>query len=435
MGSLSFAQSYSQIKESNQRRDLLLRKENLEELTTAKLFLINGNIKKAKRKLEKTKVIRPEILAIKNRYLSIIAFIEGNYQKSNKYLFQEVYETPKFYGETCLQKTLNFYALQDIPNFISEYNKCLPFIQESAPNNLLWLDNLIALSTKNQQAIEGNSIKSIQPYKNDLESILIWLKLGLYLNKEQTILKEIGKAPGEYFESKRFRELLGLIYIRSGDKKTGFEFIEDLNTANSENIKGNMKLEKNKTELAYGHFQIALSHKENSRNAIERAIPLAWSLGKFKDGLKLVKKIRGFSSETYEIKGKKEALKAAFLTRMEKPSLVEKILYDTEKLFKGRLPLELEQLKAFNSIILKNKNQAEIYHDKTCKRWDGLGCWLLLQLNHWDDFFSTIHRSEEIHNFKDWSINDLKSSATYQPIQEEILIDQRDIEELDLLEN
>ena len=62
------------------------------------------------------------------------------------------------------------------------------------------------------------------------------------------------------------------------------------------------------------HFKLALAKKEDSQNAIERALPLSWILGQWRDGLDLLQKVKSYAGNERNI----DALKIAFLIRDNK---------------------------------------------------------------------------------------------------------------------
>lgn len=414
--------------------DSKLRKEALDILVKAKVFLINGNTLKARRELEKISDRNKNASKIRDRYLATIYFIENQYSKSLEILNAKHFQNNLSYKQICLLRLLNFLALNKYKELSGEFTKCEAYTINHSPTDFLWLDALVSMANKDKRTIQGLNISSITPYKNSLDKLKIWLKLGLYLNKENIIIPELPSIHQDFYESKTLRELVGLIHYRAGNKKKGLDFIEDINSVNSENLRGVMRLENKEYELAYGHFQLALKKKENSSNALIRALPLAWKLGKWKDGHDLATKVFTNSEGRQENlieRRKRTVLRATFLQRLERPTLALKELRELDLLFQGRPPREVEQLNAYNALILGDNSRMDTYIDSTCKKLDGLNCWLQMQRLIWPSFDQVIQREDKIEVSEEFTIEKLKSKAQIAPLKDPLYVDQRDIEELD----
>jgi hypothetical protein len=61
------------------------------------------------------------------------------------------------------------------------------------------------------------------------------------------------------------------------------------------NIKGISIYLQEKEELAFAQFKLALSMKQNSLNAFERILPLAWRLGRWQEGVKYSSDLKDLS--------------------------------------------------------------------------------------------------------------------------------------------
>ena len=247
------------------------------------------------------------------------------------------------------------------------------------------------------------------------------------LNKEDFLFRNLKNLPPRAYENSRIRELVGLVHYRTGDSKKAFDFIEDLDTPNAENIKGNIKLSEKKYELAFGHYMLALKRKQNSLNALERAIPLAWIVGNWDDGLKLLRRIL----TTKDNEKKVLVLDTLFRIRKEKfQESAAQIRYLDEK-YLNKAPFELELMKSY--VFLRNKENKPFHSSstRTCRDFDGLSCWLSLQSGIWDNIGQTINRKEKIPNGHELNIDLIREKMTIEEMDEVHYVDQRDIEELD----
>jgi len=205
------------------------------------------------------------------------------------------------------------------------------------------------------------------------------------------------------------------------------KFIEDIDSPNAENIRGNISLEKKQYEVAYGHFQLALKYKPNSLNAIERSITLAWILGQFEEGLQLTNKISTHGGKQTQ----KKVIKAAFLTRLGQFDEVIKELLPIIETYVGSQPLEVNQLASYSYLRMRDKDQATKFSQLSCKHLDGLACWMLYQFSLWPDFSQTIYLDEPVYQDMALTYESLMENNKPNPIVEDKFIDQKDIDELD----
>ncbi len=264
-------------------------------------------------------------------------------------------------------------------------------------------------------------------YTYDIPTLKIWLKLALYLNKESMVLPLISNLNPEAYEDKEIRELVGLIYYRKHKFKSAVNFIEDLQTPNAENIKGNIYLEKKQYELAYGQFKLALAKKQNSYNAIERAISLAWILNQWQDGLDLSQKI--ILNDRNE--ASRLTLQAAFFTNLKGFDEASKRLERAQGFFANKPPKELSQLYSYVSLMREDHFTMKKYLNLACEAADGFSCWMILNNQVWENFAKTIQRDDAISLGSEMTLASLKSKADLDPLKDPRKIDQRDIEEMD----
>ena len=167
--------------------------------------------------------------------------------------------------------------------------------------------------------------------------------------------------------------------------------------------------------------------KENSINALERAIPLAWMLGQWEEGIKLLSRfIKPGQDER-----KKLALDTAFKIKIEDYKKAEDQLFILERLFKRQVPHEVEIMKSYVSLRRKNVPALAESSSTSCKRHDGVNCWIQMQMSIWENLGYTIEREENIFSDEDLDIESLKEVASSEPLIESVIIDQKDIEELD----
>ena len=398
-----------------------------EDLKRVKYYLINGEVRMAKMYLRQMMLTEPRLRPLGYRYLGMLEFILGNYQESLKELKRP--ELNKFgnYQKVCVLRILNQIILNDLFDLEDQWDRCLlENIKEMQSNRLLWLETLVRLKTAPSENTLIAPFKYNKIFSLPNEDIKITLKLALYLNQESLVLPELMQLTLDAILDPEIRELAGLILFRAKKFSLSYKFIEDLNTANINNIKGNLYLMQNKYELAFAQFKLALIQKQNSLNAMERALPLAWEIGQWEEGTKLAEQV----ITSPEGAMSKLALTSAFYVQRGLYKEAEKRLdYITTYSTEGE-NLTVTQLYAYNHLMQKKSLETMKYADLSCKAYDLAQCWLLYQFSYWDHFPLTVLRDEPLFKNTNWW-DDESALTTISALKETIYVNQKDIEELD----
>lgn len=406
------------------------REKNLLFLKKAKFKIINGDLKLAKFYLSSINTKHRNILFPKLRLESLLFFLKGQYKDSLAILKNSQFSWNSFYKEICFLKVLNFLALDMKKELQKEALKCQENTFAFSKKKHFWLKKIIKLKLGHDISLGKESPLKLKKIFEDKELTLLWLKLAIFFNKEKDIYSKLPELPKKAYKSKKIRELISFVHYRVGKKNLALDFIEDISTANSENIKGNIRLKNNELELAYGHFQLALKRKVNSKNALERSLPLTWILRKWKKGQKI---LQSLLSEDID-KNKKLALDTAFNIQkgsLEKASLQLSYLnYE----YIGFIPLEILLMNSYVAIKNEKNKELEKYSHEACKKFDGLNCWIRSQLLTWENFPKTIKRKEPIYKDNRLSLESLTELSLTRPLEENLIVDQKDIEELDSAE-
>jgi tetratricopeptide (TPR) repeat protein len=270
------------------------------------------------------------------------------------------------------------------------------------------------------------------PYiKRDPNLVRIWLKAMLYIGEEDTIFKLLADLPPYIYESKKIREILGLIYYRQGQPEKAKSFIDGIKTANAENIKGSIRQKNKEFELAFGHYQLALKQKENSMNALERAIPLAWHLGQWEKGISLLNRL----VDQHTDQRNKLALNTAFQIRQGFMNVAQRQLSLLFQEYRGFPPLQVEVMRSYVALYKEDIQVMNQSLNSSCDRFDLMSCWLQMQTLVWQEYPKVIKRTGKFEDgLEDFSLANLKKRVVKEPLEETVVIDQRDIEELDGIE-
>ena len=412
---------YALIKEFERRSG------DIRRLQKAKNHIINGNLEMALFYLDKVKENRTQLKMIKRRYQAIIAFIKGEFENSLSYISSNRFNAPRIYPQICLLRVANLLALSKKREFDKEIRSCQALTFDFASSDQFWLTNLKRIKLEDPELIGGNKISGLRNILGDVNYTKVWMKLAIYLNREDVILKNVSALPASAYRSKKIRELVGLAFYRKGEYKKALEFIEDIESPNADNIRGNIKLNEKKLELAFGHFNLALRKKYNSQNALERAIPLSWILGQWKEGINLLHRLVDNRLDSM----KKLALETAFKIKLGDFINAEKNINFMKTRFRKKAPLEIEQMRSYVGLRRYKNSEVEDSSAYACSNYDGLNCYLNMQLLFWENLGMTMEREESTFSLKEVEISELKSPGPATPLKESITIDQKDIEELD----
>jgi hypothetical protein len=361
--------------EAELQNETFERGSDLDSLIRAKYRMIGGDLKLAKFYLNRIDDKKSRVYPIKKRYLAIISFIEGHFEQSLDHLKDKRFFDNTLYPQICLLKLINYMAVNDTESLKREKESCMYYSERTSKNDAYWLDTMIKLKLKDQQGVKRNLITDVDNTLADDEMSKLWLKTGLYLNKEKDLLNLLTILPESSYQSKRLREIIAFMYLRSnapGDIQKALSFVDDIDSANAENIKGNINLQNKEYELAFGHFRLALQKKQDSNNSLERAIPLAWILNQWKDGLSMLENNTNKGLDTRN----KRAVRVAFLIREKKFAEAERELTLLKIDFQNEPPFEVNIMDSYVSLIMGEKDKTydkrkvEETTEKACRSFD-----------------------------------------------------------------
>ena len=409
-----------------------------EYLTRAKFKLISGDISMSEYYLNHIRDDQnSRLIPIKKRYQATIEFIKGHYKQSNTILNSlkenDAREGGIFYKQTCILQILNSLALNDVENLQNLKKLCAANTATTSKNEQYWLDTIIKLKLHDIEGLKLNLFPDSNRNISDDEMTKLWFKTGLYLNREADFLKLLTLLDEESYQSKRLGEIIAFMYLRDKKFEKALSFVNNIDSANAENIKGNINLLKNEYELAYGHFKLALQKKQDSINALERSLPLSWLLNQFETGLSI---LENPYLKNIEVRNKR-ALKISYLLKTKKFPEAEKELMILISEYNNIPPKEVFLMNSYLSIMLGatatryDRRLSEEISEKACRAFDGLNCWIAFKLTQWDNIGKTIQRTDEVFGDKSVTLDSLKSPVVITPIKEDAYVDQNNIEELD----
>jgi hypothetical protein len=424
-GKLVPPQDIYDLEEMNKVLFSELRTQN-EDLKKVKYYLINGDTRLASAHLTKLAYRKTRIRPVIYRYLATLAFVEGEFEKTHHYLNLPELQTIPHFSKVCVLKVLSLLVLDKKRDLELNWSRC----QVENPGNfrernLIWLETLVQLKLNPRKGITKAPFKNVRMAALENEEAKVLMKLALYLNQENLLVEQIPEMTVNQLQDPEIRELAGQAFFRTGSLAKAYRFVEDLKSPNSENIKGNLYVLRQKYELAYAQFKLALEQKQNSQNAMERLLPLAWILGDWENGSKYAEQVIASPQTLIS----KMTLMAAFFMQKGEYKRAESILDSIA--FKSRQGAELEvvQLASFTALMQNKQERVRKNASLSCSQYDLINCWTLFQMTQWDAFPITIRREDKISERKEWE--KLSQSAIKLPLKETAFVNQIDIEELD----
>lgn len=401
------------------------RKQN-NDLKKVKYYLINGEIRMARAHLLKLTYTQTKLKPIIHRYLAILHFIDGEFAKSYHYLtLPELQNIPQ-YSKICTLKVLNQIVLSRTLELEDDWTRCkIENPRNFRERNLIWLETLVQLKLHPVKGSIQVPFTGLKLAALDRDEVKVMMKLALYLNQEKLLLSQIPELGVDQLQDPEIRELVGQVFFRTGALAKSYKYLEDLKSPNAENIKGNLYVLRNKYELAYAQFKLALEQKQNSQNAMERLLPLAWLLGDWEGGSVYAERV--MASPQTQIN--KMTLNAAFLMQKGDYSGANKVLEAIAQRSRRGTDLEVTQLGSFTALMQNQPDTMKKQASLSCSQYDIINCWVLFQLSQWDSFPLTVRREDKLLGKREWE--KLSKEDLNRPLKETVFVNQLDIEEMD----
>ncbi len=434
--------NFTSYEELNLAREVHLRSQDIQNLRIGKWYLLNGQDKKALHYLRKIDTYQSELLPIILRYKAQIDFMNGRYSQALESLMDPVFNDARLLKQVCtLRILLLLIERPALPMPSDERNRdqmardrrvlrdnfsyCRSLHGNESKTFSYWLNNLEKISTADLKVLREANLSDIRYILTQPEMVRVWLKTGLFTNNESLIEDNLAIIPEEFFRFEFFRELMALYYYRLGDYQKTLSFLDEIETPNADNIRGNINLRNQEYELAFGHFQLALQKKANSRNAMMRIIPLSWLLQQWDTAQELLSQMVNKEYNFYH----KETLDSAIHIQLEELHIADRKLRFLHNHYQTETPHIINLMISYVSLRQNQRERLLNFAQQSCRNNDPLNCWILHQTLIWDNLSQTIERSDN--PFEHFSIEDLKRSTEIIPLQDEPYINQADIEELD----
>ncbi len=397
-----------------------------EDLKKVKYYLVNGELQLAKVYLQKLTFGQIKLKPITYRYLGMIAFIEGEYAKSMDYLSYGELKNPPNFARVCGIIVLDKIVLNDVKDLQATWDRCrTEALKDINVTNYVWLDTLVKLKLNPVQGITKDPFLKLTLRAFGTEDVKIILKLALYLNQEALVVDQIPELTTEQLQDPDLRELAGHIFFRSGKFANAYKFIEDIKSPNSENIKGNLYVLRGKYEIGYAQFKLALKEKQNSQNALERLVPLAWLLGDWQGGIEYSQRLITRNG----VEANKQTIMAAFYLQKGSYKKAKELLTEIKIRSRRGSALEVNQIGSFVALMENDPDDLKDAASTSCELNDIVNCWVFHQMYQWDSFPLVVRRGDDLPHKEEWK--SLTQEKVSGKLTEPTYVYQQDIEELD----
>jgi tetratricopeptide (TPR) repeat protein len=396
------------------------------DLKRIKYYLINGEIRMVRMYLTKLTYTHTKLRPVINRYLAILSFIEGDFEKSYNYISTPELQSIPQYAKICVLKVLSQIVLSKLHRLEENWARCqIENPGNFQERNLIWLDTLVELKLNPRAGVTRVPFKRVRLLTLDNEELKVVIKLALYLNQEKLLADQLAELSIDQLQDPEVRELAGHVFFRTGSLAKSYRFVEDLKSPNAENIKGNLYVLRKKYEVAYAQFKLALEQKQNSQNALERLLPIAWLLGDWESGAKYAQQVLASPQTMIN----KSTLVAAFLMQKGEYNEAAKILDAIAMRSRRGADIDVAQLSGFTALMQNKPDIVTKQAEMSCSQYDITNCWVLFQVEQWENFPLVLRREDKLEEKREWET--LTKEEKIEPLQETVYVNQLDIEELD----
>ena len=157
---------------------------------------------------------------VRNRYLALTYFIQDRFADMNEILNNKFFSNVTYYPQVCMLKFMGAIMAKDRHKMKEEFFTCGTHTFRYSNTEHMWLESLYKFASGDLLALKGRDLSYFARDLDDSNILRIWMKLGLYTNRERYLQPFLQQMPAEAYQSHKTRELLGLIYYRLGMTKS-----------------------------------------------------------------------------------------------------------------------------------------------------------------------------------------------------------------------
>lgn len=400
----------------------------------AKWSLISGDLKSARRFLRRLDNHSSPLSISMQRMQALIYFLDENFQEAQQILgghhFSFVHSFTHF-KETCSLQVL--LALIQTPQEHQQtqrmHQRCQQALSAYSTNSGLWIDHLVKISSGQLSEIIGSEISDIGPLTESLELMRIFFKTALFSQNTSLLIPQLEMIPAEFYQYLFFREIIAFHYLRSGEYQKAYDFVEGIDSLNSDLIRAHLSLRRQQYEIAYGHFQLAKKRAPYSQDILSPLLALSWQLTQWREAREHLYSLMDYTYQDVEF----QVMDMAFLLKKGKYQQALEIYNRLSVNNNGELSKVISMMGAHLVIVEQDLFRTQAIIEKACQNGHELYCWMAHQTLIWPNFVRSLHRHDH-ETLSDLTLSQLKDMPPAVRLQENLYINQRDIEELDTQE-
>ncbi len=368
--------------------------------------------------------------------LSLDHFMEKRFEKSITTIDKILKIDPTKYKIVCGLLILNKLFINNLDKIESELDNCKSINKDFNTFSHFFTEAIVYKKTgKNTDKTDRFFYENAQSFSDENE-IKAYLKLAIVLNQHEKVINLLSNLPPSAYESKEIRELLAFIFFRLGEFKKVSKYLQNINTVNSNNLLSTILLREKKWDLAFARLLVSLKLNPYIETTLDRLITLTLKIKKYDQALEYIDK-KKFFLNSFNDDISLDEYRLLYIYLNLKNGNFRKAYTEVDQLmktFRENTPDIVLSLGSFLATVIQQNNvNEETYLFKSCERKNILSCYFLQTLGYFNglDYFVEEFNAQSLS--QSIKVDDLKKNTFFNPIKEQVFINQKYIEELDSL--
>lgn len=368
--------------------------------------------------------------------LSLDHFMEKRFEKSIATIDKILNIDPTKYNIVCGLFILNKLFINNLDKIESELDTCKNINKDFNTFSHFFTEAIVHKKTgQNLEKTDRFFYENAQSFSSENE-IKAYLKLAIVLNQHKKVINLLANLPPSAYESKEIRELLGFIFFRLGEFKKVSKYLQNINTVNSNNLLSTILLRDKKWDLAFARLLVSLKLNPYIETTLDRLITLTIKTKKYDLGLKYTEK-KKFFLNSFNDDINLDEYKLLYIYFNLKNGNFRKAYAEVDQLmktFRENTPDIILAIGSFLATVIQQKSvNEENYLFKSCERRNILSCYFLQTLGYFNGLNYFVEEFNAQSLSRTIKIDELKKGTFFNPIKEQVFINQKYIEELDSL--
>ncbi len=406
-------------------------KKLIYEIEKAKIYTVYGEVKKSQDILNRLKInyTNENIQRVLRVMLARNYLVLGAFNSAAKELDDDLFKRNENFKYSCLISFMSQYANSSV-EVLNDMDRCIRLNFNDLLNDQFWYRLVKSELTGAKNELNYYNLLLFEMKQTtDYKKVESWLKYGIYYNYSDLISDNLGILPSMAILDERLRTLAAYNLYNNAEYTEAQEYVSNVNTFNGNYLKANLETRNNNYELSYAFNKTALKKREHSIYANQLNLSLGWLTNNYKHTRESLNMLVSHG----DLKKYQDIFNTTLLYqegKLYRSSFEIKRLSDS---FNGQLPYPGRILAT--SIYIDNLDENWIESaNKACVYYSVVNCWLKMQSTIWKDFSKTFKQQDDLNRKHSVlrNISELVEDKSSE-INDSIFINQRDIEELDLV--